>query len=139
MPAAAIIWTDERVDELRVRWAAGDAASAIARDLGTTRNAVIGKAGRLKLSAKSAPKSVARQPVPITAPSSPPSADPLARPSRRKRIYRLVDLTNYTCRWPLWNSDAEPRIFCGLSASLENGRPYCAKHTRMAYTPARSR
>ena len=44
-------WTDERVEKLKKMWADGQAASAIAKELGgVTRNAVIGKAHRLGLS-----------------------------------------------------------------------------------------
>jgi len=52
-------WTDERVERLKALWAGGLSASQIAAILGgVTRNAVIGKADRLKLDrrAKPAPK-----------------------------------------------------------------------------------
>src|SRR5687768_15531828 len=46
-------WTDERVDLLRKLWAEGLSASQIAAQLGSvTRNAVIGKVHRLKLSSR---------------------------------------------------------------------------------------
>src|SRR6516162_6111013 len=45
-----IWWTDERLDELRLRWINGETASEIGRAmLATSRNAVLGKAWRLKL------------------------------------------------------------------------------------------
>jgi GcrA cell cycle regulator len=47
-------WTDERVELLKKLWAEGLSASQIARQLGSvTRNAVIGKVHRLKLSGRS--------------------------------------------------------------------------------------
>jgi GcrA cell cycle regulator len=47
-------WTDERVETLKKLWGEGLSASQIARQLGgVTRNAVIGKVHRLKLSARS--------------------------------------------------------------------------------------
>ena len=55
-------WTPEKEEKLRQYWKKGHSGSQIARMLGnTTRNAVIGKAHRLKLEAraiskKSAPK-----------------------------------------------------------------------------------
>ena len=43
-------WTPEKVEKLRRLWKKGHSGSEIARMLGdTTRNAVIGKAHRLKL------------------------------------------------------------------------------------------
>lgn len=42
-------WTDERAEQLRQFWLAGLSAGKIARKLGLTRNAVIGKSQRLKL------------------------------------------------------------------------------------------
>lgn len=56
-------WTDERVDMLKKLWAEGLSASQIAAQLGgVSRNAVIGKVHRLKLSSRGrAPAAPARQ------------------------------------------------------------------------------
>ena len=46
-------WTDERVELLKKLWSEGLSASQIAAQLGSvTRNAVIGKVHRLKLSSR---------------------------------------------------------------------------------------
>lgn len=70
-------WTDERVELLKKLWMEGLSASQIAAELGegVTRNAVIGKVHRLKLSARAKPTN--------TAPRSRPAARPsaLRRPS----------------------------------------------------------
>ncbi len=51
--ALAMNWTDERVELLRKLWSEGLSASQIAAQLGSvTRNAVIGKVHRLKLSSR---------------------------------------------------------------------------------------
>jgi GcrA cell cycle regulator len=57
-------WTDERVALLKKLWMEGLSASQIASELsgGVTRNAVIGKVHRLKLSARAKPASVAPRP-----------------------------------------------------------------------------
>ncbi|MCD7058993.1 GcrA family cell cycle regulator [Pelagibacterium xiamenense] len=54
-------WTDERVALLKKLWMEGLSASQIAAELsnGVTRNAVIGKVHRLKLSARAKPTNVA--------------------------------------------------------------------------------
>ena len=51
-------WTEEREQKLKELWRKGYTASQIAEMLGgsTTRNAVIGKAHRLKLAARAASK-----------------------------------------------------------------------------------
>lgn len=71
-------WTDERVALLKKLWMEGLSASQIAAELsgGVTRNAVIGKVHRLKLSARAKPASVApraKAPRP-TAPRRPTTA-----------------------------------------------------------------
>lgn len=49
---ASLGWTDERVELLTTMWADGYKASQIATELGgVTRNAVLGKINRLKLTA----------------------------------------------------------------------------------------
>ena len=59
-------WTDERVEMLKKLWMEGLSASQIAGELGegVTRNAVIGKVHRLKLSARAKPTNAAPRPRP---------------------------------------------------------------------------
>lgn len=61
-------WTDERVELLRKLWSEGLSASQIAAQLGSvTRNAVIGKVHRLKLSSRGrATAAPAKQRKPVT-------------------------------------------------------------------------
>jgi GcrA cell cycle regulator len=51
------IWSDEKIEELRVRWDAGESCSEIAAAMRMTRNAVIGKSHRLGLSERRSQKS----------------------------------------------------------------------------------
>lgn len=64
-------WTDERVALLKKLWMEGLSASQIAGELsgGVTRNAVIGKVHRLKLSARAKPANVASRPKAPRAPT----------------------------------------------------------------------
>lgn len=68
-------WTDERVELLKKLWIEGLSASQIAGELGggVTRNAVIGKVHRLKLSGRAKPVSAA------------PRAHAPARPQTQRR------------------------------------------------------
>ena len=72
-------WTDERVELLKKLWAEGLSASQIAAQLGgVSRNAVIGKVHRLKLSSRGrATASPARQKKPARAAAAP---KPASRP-----------------------------------------------------------
>lgn len=46
------VWTDEKVDALRLRWSAGEPCRQIGAALGMSRSAIIGKAHRLGLPAR---------------------------------------------------------------------------------------
>ncbi len=48
-------WTSERIEELKQLWEAGHSASEIGKKLGVSKNAVVGKAHRLKLAARPSP------------------------------------------------------------------------------------
>jgi GcrA cell cycle regulator len=64
-------WTDERVELLRKLWSDGLSASQIAAQLGgVSRNAVIGKVHRLKLSARGRAAAPARQKKASQAPAA---------------------------------------------------------------------
>ena len=66
-------WTDERVELLKKLWMEGLSASQIAAELGdgVTRNAVIGKVHRLKLSARAKPTNTAPRARPAARPTAP--------------------------------------------------------------------
>lgn len=74
-------WTDERVEMLKQLWAEGLSASQIAAQIGgISRNAVIGKVHRLKLSSRgratpqpARPKKTSRPPVSNVRPAARPS------------------------------------------------------------------
>ncbi|MBS3648558.1 GcrA family cell cycle regulator [Pseudaminobacter sp. 19-2017] len=77
-----MIWTDERVETLRKLWSEGLSASQIAAQLGgVSRNAVIGKVHRLKLSGRgrTAP-SPARPKKPAQATTAKPPQRPAPAP-----------------------------------------------------------
>lgn len=128
-------WTDERVALLRQLWGEGKTAAEIAKTLGdgVTRNAVIGKAHRLKLSGRVSPiqQNTNKKPKAPVAPmiKKVPTAPP-APIVEGKRI-KLADLRENMCRWPMGDPQDEDFGFCGHQSSP--GLPYCEAHAKTAY------
>jgi len=140
-------WTSERVAQLKQCIDAGLSCSKIAAELGVSRNAVIGKMSRLRLSRpKPAParaaspkralfrtgalaRILARQQVLEIAPPLQPGACPIAILDGRG--CQLLDLTPSQCRWPINEPGTADFCFCG-STKLA-GLPYCLGHARLAY------
>lgn len=126
-------WTEDRVAVLEKLWGEGRTAAEIAKELGdgVTRNAVIGKAHRLKLSSRLSPiqqnsKKVKKEVRP-----------PVERRSTRKipiilgKQLKMEDLREKMCRWPNGNPEDADFSFCGHDVT--EGTPYCAAHAEIAY------
>lgn len=130
-------WTDERVALLKKLWVEGKTAAEIAKELGgVTRNAVIGKAHRLKLSNRVSPIQQNKKPVHKAQPAPPPEKKIhkiIEQDNHRKGI-ALLELGPRMCRWPLGDPRDENFSFCG-GGSIE-GLPYCADHAKVAYQAA---
>ena len=143
-------WTEERVELLKSRFAAGLSCREIAGDIGVSRNAVIGKLSRLNLTREKgggAPRSE-REPaakrrrhrsVPrlqyqllqaLYAESHPAADD---APIHNGHCCSLLELSAQSCRWPINTPGAADFCFCG-NPPLE-GLPYCPGHARLAYRP----
>lgn len=137
-------WTDDRVETLRKLWGEGKTAAEIAKELGgVTRNAVIGKAHRLKLSNRVSPIQQNKKPLP-----KPANQQKTVQPKEKKtapvaktvvvktdqRNVPLSELKANECRW----ADGDPREkdfgFCGCRTVA--GLPYCAEHAKVAYQAA---
>lgn len=135
-------WTDERVALLKKLWGEGKTAAEIASALGgITRNAVIGKAHRLKLSNRLSPiqPTTKKNVKPAANTSNPPPEKKPARVQAPVTIpagqgLALADLNSRQCRWP----DGDPREanfgFCGHT--IVPGLPYCPDHAKVAYQAA---
>ncbi|PCI55280.1 MAG: gcrA cell cycle regulator family protein [Alphaproteobacteria bacterium] len=144
-------WTDDRVSILKKLWGDGHTAAEIAKKLGgVTRNAVIGKAHRLKLSNRVSPiqqnkkpanKNTQRKVVEkvkiVAAPSAvkmQPSAVVKDSPSVSGTLYSLLELKPRMCRWPSGDPREEQFGFCGETTI--SGIPYCEDHAKIAYQAA---
>lgn len=163
-------WTDERVEILRKLWAEGLSASQIAAQLGgVSRNAVIGKVHRLKLSSRGRaapaqtrqkkPKAVGPKPArPASPPRSMPQsvgatalktdyeAEPAYRPAPRPAsnvvvpISRRLKLADLTERTCKWpNGDPLTEEFHFCGNDSPDAGPYCSYHARLAFQPASER
>lgn len=100
-------WTEERIEKLKNLWGSGKTAAEIAEDLGgVTRNAVIGKANRLGLSAKSTATAAAKTKKKVV-------------PAHR------------ACQWPTGHPGDADFQFCNDESVAS--KPYCLKHCNMAY------
>ncbi|SMF82937.1 GcrA cell cycle regulator [Tistlia consotensis] len=115
-------WTPERLDLLRKRWLEGRSCSAIAGELGVTKNAVVGKAHRLKLPAWKDPIVRGMPPKPkrglpvLYVPPVEPGPEPVELFPREREPR--------TCQWPFAG---------GCDAPREHRRPYCTRHCCLAY------
>ena len=124
-------WNEENIRELRRLWDAGYSASAIGKQIGITKNAVIGKAHRLGLKSRPSPikrggatkaaiAPVLRKAPPVEAPPM-----PAPRPAPRKIA------NGPSCLWPIGDPGTADFRFCGKPSIA--GKPYCAEHCAKAY------
>lgn len=144
--AKATTWTDERINLLKQFWGQKSAAE-IAKILGNglSRNAVIGKAHRLNLSAGKKPANTSistirerarsasnkeRARLPRVLRSSKPAVQ--LPPEPVSLNLSLLQLTEKICRYPHGDpKEHETFSFCG-TPSLP-GLPYCSYHAAVAY------
>lgn len=125
-------WSDDRVALLKRLWGEGKTAAEIAKELGgVTRNAVIGKAHRLKLSSRVSPiqqnkKKTRTENAPV-APRRPAKKIPIFKGKEIK----MVDLKDNMCRWPNGDPQTDDFSFCGCQKM--DGLPYCETHAQIAY------
>ena len=138
-------WTPERENKLKELWKKGHTASQIAELIGeTTRNAVIGKAHRLKLEARAVSK---KSSTTIKGRAKDEIGVKQEKPGRKAQFKSLLldknfepenpkkleELTDETCRWPIGHPYEEKFYFCGRKP-LEKFS-YCKLHMLYAFQP----
>ena len=137
-------WTEEKVEKLKELWGKGNTASQIAEILGgVSRNAVIGKAHRLKLAARAPNKKSVAQKKEVSNVQN-RNDKQISRKSRFKSILldknfepenpkSLEELSEDTCKWPIGHPNEESFYFCGRKP--EEDFPYCKLHVLYAFQP----
>ena len=138
-------WTSEKEQKLRQLWKEGHSGSKIAVMLGnTTRNAVIGKAHRLKLEARTVSKKSETNSNKQIDNFPKAKTQKLGRKARFKALLldknfepenpiKLEKLTDKTCRWPNNHPHEEKFYFCGRKPMEKF--PYCKLHVLYAFQP----
>ena len=138
-------WTEEKVAKLKELWGKGSTASEIAQIIGgLSRNAVIGKAHRLNLSAKIKTRTAAPT---QNFESSKNEKNLKIRRSKKNKFKSLIiekdfepenpkqleELDENSCKWPIGHPDEKSFYFCGRSSLKDFS--YCKLHLLYAYQP----
>lgn len=113
-------WTPEKIKQLKKLLGKGKSSFEIGKELGISKNAVIGKIHRLGLNMPKAPEEKV-----------------VVVQKENKKVQKLthvglLDLKFNSCRWPIGEPKDKDFHFCG--AVCQTGKPYCPEHCKIAYT-----
>ncbi len=138
-------WTDEKVNKLKDLWGKGNTASQIAEIIGgVSRNAVIGKAHRLNLSAKIKTRTATSNKIYENSLVDRDIKNKKGRKNKFKSLIiekdfepenpkQLEELDENSCKWPIGHPNEKSFYFCGRSSLKDFS--YCKLHLLYAYQP----
>ena len=130
-------------------------STQIARELGITRNAVIGRCRRrgIKLLSQAGHQSISKARVSVAAqPATPISMSMLLRPPKRSHQRKpplavaptpvcdasthvdIMGLERNMCRFPFGDPASPDLRYCG-AVKATPGASYCERHMKLCYTP----
>lgn len=145
-------WTDEMVESLKQMWKKGLTTNEIAKNLGVSKNSIVGKVHRLNLTARPSPIKKKEENVVVAETQTdtleattennlqaaeintfkePIKSTVVEHKKTNGSYIKLTELDNHTCRWPIGDPKDDNFCFCGKK--VRSGQTYCEEHAALAY------